>query len=135
MAGGMVRGECLCRVFGYEVPDAFAYAVNCHCSQCRRRTGAAFKPLAGIAASALRVTRGAEAISRFGEGSDHDAFCGRCGSLVYSLVRGGSFAHLPLGTMIDTPSLLPSAHIYVGSKAPWHVICDGLPQYDQLPPG
>jgi len=41
-------GECYCRAVRYEVADAFSYAMNCHCSNCRRTTGAAFKPFAGI---------------------------------------------------------------------------------------
>lgn len=135
MAEGIVRGECLCGRVGYSVADAFAYALNCHCSQCRRRTGSAFKPFAGIRAGELRVIRGAEAIRLFGSGSDHDALCGECGSLLFSRVRGGAFVHVTLGTLIDTPSIRPGAHIFVGSKAAWHEITDDLPQYDELPPG
>jgi hypothetical protein len=32
----------------YRVADAFGYALNCHCSNCRRATGSAFKAFAGI---------------------------------------------------------------------------------------
>jgi hypothetical protein len=39
------------------------------------------------------------------------------------------------GSLMDAPSLRPSAHIYVGSKAPWDSIGDDLPQYDELPSG
>ena len=130
-----LRGECLCRLVGYDVPDAFDYALICHCSQCRRRTGSSFKPFAGIAAAQLTVTRRADLIRRFGAESSHDAFCGACGSLLYSLVRDGAFVHVTLGTLVDVPSIRPSAHIFVGSKAPWHVICDDLPQFDALPAG
>ena len=28
---------------------------------------------------------------------------------------------------------VPSAHIFVGSKAPWDVICDALPQFEAFP--
>ena len=30
----------------------------------------------------------------------------------------------PLGTLIDGPSIRPTAHIFVGSKAPWDEIGD-----------
>jgi hypothetical protein len=53
--------------------------------------------------------------------------------LLYSLVREGRFVHVTLGTLVDSPSVRPSAHIYVGSKAPWYAITDGLPQHDELP--
>ena len=130
-----LRGECLCRQVGYEVPDAFEYSLNCHCSNCRRTTGSAFKPFAGIKTDQLTLVRGENRMMRYGEASGHDAHCGQCGSLLYSLVRDGAYTHITLGTLIDTPSIRPSAHIFVGSKASWHTICDGLPQFDELPSG
>ena len=130
-----LRGECLCRQVGYETPDAFEYALNCHCSNCRRATGAAFKPFAGIKAELLTLVRGRDATMRFGEGVNHDVRCGACGSLLYSVVRGGAYVHVTMGTLIDAPSIRPSAHIFVGSKAPWDLICDGLPEFAEFPPG
>ena len=128
-----LRGECLCRRVGYEVTDAFEYALNCHCSNCRRATGSAFKPFAGIRANQLAVVRGQDDIMRFGDAT-HDAHCVHCGSLLYSLVREGTYVHVTMGTLIDTPSIRPTAHIFVGSKAPWFEICDALPQFDAFPP-
>ncbi len=130
-----LRGECYCRSVAFTVQDVFEYALYCHCSECRRRTGAAAKPFAGAPAGALTVTAGDDAIVRFGEGLGHHASCGKCGSLLYSLVRDGAYVHVPLGALIDPPTLTPRAHIFVGSKAPWDEICDGLPQYEAFPPG
>jgi hypothetical protein len=45
------------------------------------------------------------------------------------VVRDGGFVHVAMGTLIDDPSIRPSAHIFVGSKAPWFAITDDLPQY------
>ena len=70
---------------------------------------------------------------RYGGGTNHDAHCKRCGSLLYSLVRNGAYLHVTLGTLIDSPSIRPTAHIFVGSKAPWDDICDGLLQFDGFP--
>lgn len=128
-----LRGECLCRRVGYEVADAFEYAMNCHCSNCRRATGSAFKPFAGIPAEQLTIVRGRDEVMRYGDGT-HDAHCIHCGSLLYSLVRNGTYVHVTMGTLIDTSSIRPTAHIFVGSKAPWFTICDTLPQFDEFPP-
>ena len=129
----MLRGACLCRAVAYQVPDAFEYALNCHCSQCRRSTGAAFKPLAGIRRSALEIVRGSNTLMIYGEESGHDAHCRNCGSLLYSVVREGAYVHVAMGTLEDEPSLKPGMHIFVGSKAGWYEIVDGLPQYEGLP--
>jgi hypothetical protein len=128
-----LRGECYCRAVSFTVEDTFEYALYCHCGECRRRTGAAAKPFAGARKSALNITGGEEAVLRLGDENGHHASCGKCGSLLYSLVRHGAYVHVALGALIDPPTIAPTAHIFVGSKAPWDVICDGLPQFEAFP--
>ena len=128
----MLTGKCLCGAVQYAVPDAFGYALNCHCSNCRRATGSAFKPFAGIARDQLAVTQGTDSLRLYGDAVAHDAHCGTCGSLLYSVVREGAYVHVTLGTLVDDPSIRPSAHIFVGSKAPWYTITDDLPQHQEF---
>jgi hypothetical protein len=125
-----LRGQCLCGDVQYTVADAFLYALNCHCSHCRRATGSAFKAFAGIERHQLQIVQGADRLLIFGGTIDHDAHCGRCGSLLYSQVRDGQYLHVTLGTLVDSPTIRPSAHIFVGSKAPWFTITDDLPQHE-----
>ena len=129
----LLRGSCLCGLVVYEVPDSFEYSLYCHCSNCRRATGAAAKPFAGIKSDRLTFVSGGDQIMRYGDGTNHDVHCQRCGSLLYSLVRNGAYLHVTLGTLIDSPTIRPTAHIFVGSKAPWDDVCDGLPQFDRFP--
>ena len=100
----ILTGECFCRDVRYEVADAFAYALNCHCSNCRRTTGSAFKPFAGIARDRFTVVSGADGLLIYGDELTHDAHCGRCGSLLYSLVRAGAYVHVAMGTLRDAPA-------------------------------
>ncbi|WP_420839509.1 GFA family protein [Bradyrhizobium oropedii] len=127
----ILTGECFCRDVRYEVADAFGYALNCHCSNCRRTTGSAFKPFAGIVREKFAVTSGAEGLLIYGDDTTHDAHCGRCGSLLYSRVRNGAYVHVTMGTLRDAPTIRPTAHIFVGSKAPWYEILDDLPQFQE----
>lgn len=126
----ILQGGCMCGATTYQVEDRFEYAMNCHCSKCRRTTGSAFKPMAGIKAGLLQMTAGAETALVFGGPEARDIHCGRCGSLLYSIVRDAQYAHVAMGTLIDTPSIRPDKHIFVGSKAPWFDITDNLPQFD-----
>jgi hypothetical protein len=131
----VLNGQCLCGTVRYQVDDAFLYAANCHCSRCRRATGSAFKPFAGIEASRLTLTVGDDRLLIFGDpGANHDTHCARCGSLLFSRVRDGAFVHVTLGTLSDDPTVRPTEHIFVGSKAAWETIADDLPQYDAFPP-
>ena len=128
-----LSGECLCGAARFTVEDAFRYALNCHCSQCRRSTGAAFKSFAGIERTKFRVVAGEDGLLVKGDSTSHDAHCGTCGSFLYSVVQDGTYVHVNLGALRDEPAIRPTAHIYVGSKAPWHEITDDLPQHDELP--
>jgi hypothetical protein len=112
------------------VADEFVYAAYCHCSNCRRTTGSAFKPFAGIERNKLVVTQGEDHLMIFGDENGNDTHCKMCGSLLYSLVRAGAFVHVAMGTLVDVPTMRPTQHIFVGSKAPWFTITDDLPQYE-----
>jgi hypothetical protein len=127
----MLVGRCFCGVVEYELADEFLYAANCHCTNCRRTTGAAFKSFAGIERHKLVVTKGDALRLIFGEADANDTHCGACGSLLYSVVRDGEFVHVAMGTLTDAPAIRPTHHIFVGSKAPWFTITDDLPQYQE----
>jgi hypothetical protein len=125
----VLRGSCLCGGARYAVEDAFDYAMNCHCGQCRRTTGSAFKPMGGIPVGKVRLETGEASILRFGKGDISDLHCATCGSLLWSVVREGAWAHVAYGTLIDPPSLAPQEHIFAADRAPWYEIRDGLPQW------
>jgi hypothetical protein len=126
-----LAGKCYCGAVRYLVADEFIYAANCHCSNCRRTTGSAFKPFAGIERGKLTLIEGGDSLMIFGEANGHNAHCQLCGSLLYSVVRDGAFVHVAMGTLVDEPAIRPTAHIFVGSKAPWFTITDDLPQYQE----
>ena len=125
-----LAGKCLCGTVQYQVADGFRYAMNCHCSNCRRTTGSAFKPFAGIEREKLAVTEGGDKLLIYGDDKANNTHCRLCGSLLFSVVRDGTFVHVAMGTLVDDPSIRPARHIFVGSKAPWFTITDDLPQYE-----
>ena len=132
MSGRRLAGKCRCGAVRYEVADEFRYAANCHCSECRAATGSAFKAFAGIERDKLAVTEGQDQLAVFGEEDLNDTRCAACGSFLYSVVREGDWVHVAMGSLVDDPSIRPSEHIYVGSKARWFEITDELPQSDEL---
>ena len=127
-ADRVLSGRCECRAVRYIVADAFLYAANCHCSNCRASTGSAFKPFAGIEREKLEIVEGTETLLVWGDDDANHTRCGICGSLLYSIVRDGAYVHVALGSLIDDPTIRPTEHIFVGSKASWFNITDQLPQ-------
>jgi hypothetical protein len=127
----MLAGRCRCGAVQYQVADAFLYAANCHCSQCRAATGSAFKSFAGIEKEKLEITEGFDDVAVFGEERLNDTRCAACGSFLFSVVRAGAYVHVAMGSLVDVPTIRPEEHIFVGSKAPWFEITDDLPQHDE----
>jgi len=124
----VLMGRCECGAVRYAVADEFLYAANCHCSRCRAATGSAFKAFAGIEKQKLEVTEGQQSLLVYGEKDLNDTRCATCGSLLFSVVRDGAYVHVAMGSLVDDPTIRPSGHIFVGSKAPWFEITDDLPQ-------
>jgi hypothetical protein len=132
----MLTGRCACEAVGYEVEDAFVVAYNCHCSNCRAMTGSAFLPWGEIEPGKLRLTRGADSLLVDGDAeAAHAGRCAQCWSLLYWTVshHEREWLRVPYGSLIDAPALKPTAHMFVGSKAPWYEIHDDLPQYHEYP--
>jgi hypothetical protein len=126
-----LAGKCECGAVRYSVPDAFLYAANCHCSNCRAATGSAFKAFAGIEREKLQITEGLDRLFIVGEEDENHTRCALCGALLFSVVRDGAYVHVAMGSLVDAPSIRPSEHIFVGSKAPWFEITDDLPQAEE----
>ncbi|HET7450285.1 MAG TPA: GFA family protein [Gaiellaceae bacterium] len=113
--------------------DEFDVAYNCHCSNCRALSGAAFLTVGQIGRDKLTVTNGAASLLVEGDpDSAHEVRCSECFSLLYWAYPDGSVG-VPYGTLIDEPALKPIHHQFVGSKAPWYEILDDFPQYDEYP--
>ena len=126
-----LNGSCLCGEVIYTVADEFTYALICHCSQCRRATGSAFKPFGGIERAKLEVTgpdphlRRRDDARRPLQDLRLAALFDRAGR--HDGARDLRHAH-------RSADAAPHAHIHVGSKAPWYEINDGLPQHAAFPP-
>ncbi len=77
------------------------------------------------------MTDGRDSLLVFGDDDLNHTRCDVCGSLLYSVVREGAYVHVTMGSLVDAPSIRPSEHIFVGSKAPWFEITDDLPQNEE----
>src|SRR5271170_4517680 len=125
----MIRGSCLCNGVRYEIDGAIGPALNCHCSMCRKATGAAFRSRVAVPAKRFRWTSGEDLLTRY-ESSPGTirTFCRICGATLVSLFDDNpNTIGLAMGTLDDDPGIRPALHVFVGSKAQWHEILDDLP--------
>ncbi|HEX7940375.1 MAG TPA: GFA family protein [Gemmatimonadaceae bacterium] len=128
-----LSGSCLCGGVRFEVTAPFLWANHCHCSRCRKHSGAFGGTQGRVPRHGFRLLAGEELIRVWRPDDDGrvKAFCGECGS---SLFGGdwpdGEEVAIRLGALDGDPVVRPEFHTFVGSAAPWERIpYDGLPRY------
>lgn len=128
-------GSCACSAVRYRIDGALGPIVHCHCGRCRKWHGAAFRTRVALRERDFAWVEGEELLSRWDSSENvTKTFCSRCGSnLVSYQHHQPGVIGLALGTLDGDPGRRPELHIFVGSKAPWYTIQDGLPQCEEWP--
>ena len=131
----MLKGSCLCGSVAYEIHSELGSIIMCHCSKCRKSNGSAFATNAPVNTKDFMLTRGERFIAEFESSPGvFRVFCRNCGSPLYSRrSTTPEVVRLRIGTLDTAIESKPTAHVFAGSKAEWHEICDGLPQYSERP--
>lgn len=126
-----ITGSCLCGAVRYELTKPPVRAHNCHCSRCRKSTGAAFASNVFVPLDGFRFSQGENELVSYkppeAERFTH-AFCRHCGGAMPWPNQSRGVMVVPMGSLDEHPGITPAAHIFVDSKAPWFTITDGLPQ-------
>ena len=128
-------GGCLCGAVRYSVEGDPLWMCHCHCSMCRRLTGAGFGSWVGFPAKAFTWIKGQPSFYRSSPQAEV-GFCGNCGgTLSFHRLKETSAS---LGSL-DHPENVPAGpndlHVFTRDKIPWLKIEDDLPRYEQLIPG
>ncbi len=131
-----LSGRCQCDAVRFRISGRLGAVVYCHCSQCRRANGTAFAANANVARSNIKFESGLASVREYESSpGKFRAFCGHCGSPVYSRTAGDDATlRIRLGLLDQDPGRRSLAHCFVASKAPWFEIADALPQFPQGPP-
>ena len=124
-------GGCHCGRVRFSTTGAAFQESNCHCSICRRTTGAPFVAWFSVRRSEFRFTLG-QPRSYASSAQAKRSFCDACGTQL-TFEHAGFPEEIGVTTCsLDDPAALsPKDHIWVGSRLPWIRLCDGLPEFTQ----
>lgn len=130
-----MQGKCLCQAVQFEIAGPLPRLYQCHCSQCRKQSGAASNAATVVASECFRWLAGEGHISTWQHSSGFRShFCSTCGCPVPNPLGELAYVWIPVG-LLDGATGVDDifAHIFVASKADWEPIpCSGR-VYDTMP--
>jgi hypothetical protein len=127
----MLEGGCFCGFVRYRANAIPFHETSCHCSICRRTSGAPFVTWLSVPGADFAFTAGQPARFR---SSDHGtrSFCPRCGTpLTFESSRAPG--ELDVTTCsLDVPERVPPRdHTWTSAQLSWVELPDSKPRYPE----
>jgi hypothetical protein len=130
-----VHGVCHCGAIAWEGEVEPVRATVCHCGDCQRLSGAAFRASVPSRTEDFRIVRGdpvryvktAESGNRRQQG-----FCGQCGTPIYSAdAENPQSFNLRIGPLAERAQLPPRRQIWCEAAIPWAAELLDVPATDK----
>ncbi len=131
-----VDGECHCGAIRFEAEIDSENVVICHCTDCQKLSGTAYRVVAFTHPDALRLVSGEPRIYVKTAASGNpraQGFCADCGSHIYatSVGDGPKVYGLRAGVLNQLRELRPSRQVWRRSALDWVDHIDSLPAAQQ----
>ena len=125
----MPEGGCPCGALRYEADAEPVDSGYCHCSLCRRSTGAPVLAFASFPVSSFSYTVGRPAVYPSSSWGQRE-FCAHCGTQIcYRDSRNAETVDLNLGSLDDPSAYAPKQHIFTADRIPRFDTADALPRH------
>ena len=125
-------GGCLCGDIRFGISGLPQLVEYCHCSSCRRASGAPVMAWAGVRLSDFEFTRGQPGRYQ----SSHEVertFCSRCGASLTIYIRDyPQEIYVSISGLDDPDAMKPDVHIWRSEKLSWFETADKLPRYSSF---
>jgi hypothetical protein len=118
-----IDGHCHCGAIAFEAEADPTSVTICHCTDCQRLTGSAFRANVRVSAADFRLRRGAPRsyikTAESGNRRRH-TFWGDCGSPIFACAVDEPDSYsLRLGTITQRAAFSPKRQIWRRSALPW----------------
>jgi hypothetical protein len=118
-----VTGRCHCGEIAYEADVDPERVTICHCADCQMLSGSPYRVSVAVDAPDFEIRRGHPKIYvKHGDSGNRraQAFCGNCGSPVYSSdVEQPATYMIRVGALDRRADLPPKRQIWCDSAVPW----------------
>jgi hypothetical protein len=126
----MLRGSCYCGDICYEVTGIPFQETNCHCSICRRTTGAPYVSWFSVPRDSFKFISGQPRQFRSMQKGIR-SFCSRCGTQLTFEQNDLDEIDVTICSLEDPQAFPPRDHTYTSSMLAWVKLSDGLMQYKE----
>lgn len=126
----VISGGCLCGAVRYAATGKPYNITHCHCSDCRRSSGAAFVTWASFRESEFRFTVGMP--NQLLWAGRARSFCAQCGTpLTFMTEPTGGEIDVTVCTFDQPEIVQPADHTWIEDRLAWVRLADDLPSYRQ----
>lgn len=131
-----VHGSCHCGAIAFEATVDPERVTICHCTDCQRLTGSAYRVTVAASARDFRLVRGTPKVYfKVADSGNRraQAFCGDCGAPVYAhaAVDSPKSYGLRVGTLREREALVPRKRIWCKSALAWSTRLAGMVEVEQ----
>ena len=129
----MPKGQCHCGAVKYEMSSNTVHQALCHCSDCRRHSGAPMVAWGLVAKDDLKVDGQTQEYKSSENGRRH--FCPQCGTgLFYTseAIFPGQI-DVQIATLDNPDDIVPQAQIQTAERIHWMETLSEMPQFERYP--
>ena len=125
----MHQGGCFCGAVRYLVTGGPFNSTLCHCTMCRRSSGAPAVAWFSVPKAGLHFTAGTPAYYHSSPGCRR-GFCAACGTqLTFEDEREPNDVDVTTSSLDDPETIPPNDHTFMQSHVRWLQLADTLPRY------
>jgi hypothetical protein len=128
----LASGRCLCGDIQFSVQLPSKWVAHCHCTLCRRSSGAAFVTWVGLEEAHCQIADPSSRLRWYRSSAGGErGFCSHCGStLFFRSPRWPGELHVTRANFDGEVDRAPQAHVFWDTRAPWVHLdeADGLPR-------
>ncbi|GAB3374997.1 GFA family protein [Spongiibacter taiwanensis] len=132
-----LTGRCYCGNIHYQVDGDVMMKGQCHCRECQYLAGGGANYFMMVNQNSFEYTQGTPTQFRRSdiEKPVTREFCSNCGTQLLTRAPGFPAVIVKVGTL-DDPSAFGKAQvaIFTKDKQPFHLIADGVAQFEAMPP-
>lgn len=129
----MLTGRCHCGAVAYEMAGETIHQALCHCTDCRRASGAPMVAWAMVPADRVKIEGETRAYASSEHGRRH--FCAACGTGLFYTNEAvfPGLIDVQTATLDDPDAIAPTMQIQVAERIGWMATAHELPAFERYP--